>query len=61
MVVMDVVYTPRQTRLLQDAARVGCKTVTGVEMFLHQAAAQFQLWHGRPAPLDIMRAALPAD
>ena len=57
-VVFDTVYRPQQTRLLQDAARAGCTTVTGVEMFLHQAAAQFALWHRTSTPLSTMRAAL---
>lgn len=55
LTVMDIVYTPLDTRLLKDARRAGCRTIRGMEMFLHQAAAQFELWTGRPAPLDVMR------
>lgn len=55
--IMDTVYAPRQTRLLADAAACGIHTVSGVEMFLAQAAAQFELWHERAAPLALMRAA----
>ncbi|MGE3181046.1 MAG: shikimate dehydrogenase, partial [Phycisphaerae bacterium] len=51
-VVLDTVYTPEQTRLLQDASVAGCVTVTGVEMFLRQAREQIRLWHGREVPLD---------
>ena len=58
LAVMDIVYNPRDTRLLKDAARAGCKTVPGLEMFLHQAAAQFELWTNRPAPTDVMRTVL---
>jgi len=58
LAVMDIVYNPRDTRLLKDATRAGCKTVPGLEMFLHQAAAQFELWTNRPAPTDVMRTVL---
>jgi len=56
MVVMDVVYNPQKTRLLYAAGRIGCRTVSGVEMFVCQGAAQFELWTDRPAPVDMMRA-----
>ncbi|MDR4467140.1 MAG: hypothetical protein MRJ68_02450 [Nitrospira sp.] len=42
--VMDIVYNPLETQLLKDAKAVGCKTIPGLEMFLHQAAARFELW-----------------
>lgn len=56
-VVFDMVYRPRKTQLILDAERVGCKTVLGIEMLLHQAALQFELWTERSAPLDAMRRA----
>ncbi len=58
LAVLDIVYNPLETRLLKDAAAAGCRTVRGLEMFLNQAAAQFELWTNRPAPTDVMRAAL---
>jgi len=58
LAVMDIVYNPRETRLLKEAKRAGCKVVPGLEMFLHQAAAQFELWTDHPAPTDVMRAVL---
>jgi shikimate dehydrogenase len=58
LAVMDIVYNPRETRLLKEAKAVGCRTIPGLEMFLHQAAAQFELWTNRPAPADVMRAVL---
>lgn len=58
LVVMDIVYNPRETRLLREARQAGCKTIAGLEMFLHQAAAQFELWTHRPAPVELMRAVL---
>ncbi len=55
MVVFDNVYNPMETRLLREAAEVGCTTVSGVDMFVHQAVAQFEAWTGRPAPQALMR------
>ena len=58
LTVMDIVYNPRATRLLKEAKEAGCRIIPGLEMFLHQAAAQFELWTNRPAPTDVMRAVL---
>ena len=57
-VVMDIVYAPLQTKLLREAAFAGCETVDGLAMLLYQGAAQFELWTGREAPLDVMREVL---
>ncbi|MBU4316680.1 MAG: shikimate dehydrogenase [Proteobacteria bacterium] len=54
-VVFDIVYTPRNTKLLKEAARRGCKTLSGVEMFIHQAVLQFEAFTGEKAPVDVMR------
>jgi shikimate dehydrogenase len=59
-VVMDIVYAPLETRLLRDAKAAGCRIVNGLAMLLYQGAAQFELWTGRPAPLEAMRKALLA-
>ena len=56
--VMDIVYNPLETRLLKDAKHAGCKTIQGLEMFLNQAVAQFELWTNQPAPVDVMRRVL---
>lgn len=53
--VFDTVYNPLETRLIRYAKSHGAKTISGLEMFVRQAAAQFQAWTGQPAPLDIMR------
>ena len=58
LTVMDIVYNPRDTQLLKDAKARGCRTIPGLEMFLHQAAAQFELWTHHAAPADVMRAVL---
>jgi shikimate dehydrogenase len=58
LAVFDAVYNPRRTRLLKDAASVGCRVVEGMEMFLGQAMIQFELWTGQSAPADTMRAVI---
>ncbi|MFO0699275.1 MAG: shikimate dehydrogenase [Nitrospira sp.] len=58
LAVMDIVYNPRETQLLKDAKRAGCKTIPGLEMFLNQAVAQFELWTNQPAPVAVMRTVL---
>jgi shikimate dehydrogenase len=55
---MDIVYNPRETRLLKEAKAAGCRTIQGIEMFLNQAILQFELWTNQPAPADVMRAVL---
>ncbi len=55
LTVMDIVYNPLNTQLLQDAQAAGCRTIQGIEMFLHQAVAQFELWTGESAPVETMR------
>ena len=54
-VVFDTIYNPIQTRLLREAADAGCLTVSGVDMFVNQAVAQFEFWTGTKAPQDLMR------
>jgi 3-dehydroquinate dehydratase/shikimate dehydrogenase len=51
----DLVYNPLETQFLRDARLGGCATVGGMEMLIEQAAAQFELWTGKKAPLDVMR------
>jgi len=56
LVVMDIVYKPLRTALLEAAS--ACRTVHGGRMLLHQAARQFELYTGQPAPLSRMDEAL---
>ena len=58
LTVMDIVYNPLNTQLLQNAQAAGCRTIQGVEMFLHQAVGQFELWTGESAPVETMRTVL---
>jgi shikimate dehydrogenase len=55
MVVMDIVYNPIKTALLKEAENIGCVTVNGASMFVYQGVAQFEMWTGKKAPVDIMR------
>jgi 3-dehydroquinate dehydratase/shikimate dehydrogenase len=52
--VFDMIYDPRETRLLQWAKERGAQVIPGIEMFVHQAARQFEIWTGKPAPQDDM-------
>ncbi len=56
-VVFDMVYDPIETHLLQVARAKGISVIPGVEMFVQQAARQFEIWTGKPAPAtDMLRA-----
>ena len=57
-IVFDLVYNPLQTALLKHADATGKVVISGVEMFVEQAAEQFQIWTGIDAPREVMRAAV---
>ena len=55
-VVFDMVYDPVETHLLQVARAKGISVIPGIEMFVQQAARQFEIWTGKPAPAgDMLR------
>ena len=58
MLVFDTIYTPENTLLLKQARERGCKTVSGLEMFVRQAGVQYECFTEKSAPLDDMRATL---
>lgn len=58
MIVFDTVYNPEQTLLLKHAAARGCRTVSGIEMFIRQAADQLELFTGEEPPLEILHRTL---
>ena len=58
MIVFDTIYNPEQTLLLKQARAHNCRTVSGIEMFVRQAAAQFQRFTGQPAPLEMLKETL---
>ena len=57
-VAYDLVYNPPETRFMREARGAGCELVFGgLPMLVAQAAAQFELWTGADAPVEVMRAA----
>ena len=56
--VMDMIFNPPQTPLLRAAKANGCSVCNGLPMLLYQGILAFELWTGRSAPIEIMRAAL---
>jgi 3-dehydroquinate dehydratase/shikimate dehydrogenase len=58
MYVFDTVYTPENTLLVKEARARGCHVITGVDMFVRQAALQCGLFTGREPPIDQMRSVI---
>ena len=59
--VNDLVYNPRETPLLREAAAAGAQTLGGIYMLVYQGATSFEMWTGKPAPVEVMlEAALSA-
>jgi len=58
LLVMDLIYNPPQTQLLKDAAAARDTVMGGELMLLHQGAKAFELWTGKPAPIEVMQAEL---
>jgi shikimate 5-dehydrogenase len=56
--VFDMVYNPPITKLLRSAAGQGKKTIQGSTMLLAQAARQFEIWTGQPAPPEVFETEL---
>lgn len=52
---LEMIYSPPETRLVKMARGKGVQIIPGAEMFVHQAARQFEIWTGKPAPLDEMQ------
>jgi 3-dehydroquinate dehydratase/shikimate dehydrogenase len=57
LTVFDTVYTPENTLLIKEAKNRGAHTITGVDLFVRQAALQFKLFTGQDAPLELMHLA----
>jgi shikimate dehydrogenase len=58
--VYDLVYNPRQTRLLAQATRDGARSIGGIGMLVWQGAIAFERWTGIAPPVDVMRQAIGA-
>lgn len=54
-IIFDLVYNPYETRLLKMAREKGLTAISGVEMFVYQGARQFEIWTGKPAPVNEMK------
>jgi len=52
--VFDMVYDPPESKFVKLARGRGAEIIPGIEMFVHQAARQFEIWTGKPAPWDDM-------
>lgn len=57
LTVFDLVYNPLQTRLLTQARGLGAHGIVGLEMLVQQGALALEIWTGKPAPVEVMRAA----
>ncbi len=61
LAVCDIVYNPRDTLLLREAASCGAATIDGVEMLVRQGARAFELWTGVAAPVELMRSVVTEE
>ncbi len=52
--VMDMIYNPLRTKLLEDAEAAGCGVIDGLSMFVHQGAEQIRIWTEMRPPVDVM-------
>lgn len=55
LIVSDVIYNPKETKLLKLAREAGCKTQNGLYMLLYQGAEAFRLWTGEEMPVSIIK------
>ena len=60
LLVMDLLYTPRETRLMREAAAAGGSVQNGDVLFIEESSVAFHLWTGQAAPLDLVRSTLDA-
>ncbi len=55
LIVSDVIYNPRETKLLKLAKEVGCPTFNGLYMLLYQGAKAFKIWTGQDMPVELIK------
>lgn len=55
LIVSDVIYNPRETKLMRLAKEAGCPTCNGLGMLLYQGAEAFRIWTGLTMPVDVIR------
>lgn len=56
--VMDIIYSPLETKLAKDAKSIGANVVSGIDMLVYQGAASFEIWTEHPAPVKVMKKAV---
>lgn len=56
LIVSDVIYNPKETKLLREAREAGCPVFNGMYMLLYQGAEAFRLWTGQNMPIDAIKA-----
>ena len=56
LIVSDIIYNPRETKLMKLAKEAGCPTFNGLYMLLYQGAEAFKIWTGQDMPVDIIKA-----
>ena len=61
LIVSDIIYNPRQTMLMKQAASIGCPVFNGMYMLLYQGAAAFECWTGREMPVAAIKAKYFSD
>lgn len=61
LIVSDVIYNPRKTRLLQEAEKAGCPVFNGMYMLLYQGAEAFRLFTGKEMPTETIKEKFFAD
>ena len=55
LIVSDLIYEPRKTKLLQMAEEEGCKIINGIGMLLYQGALSFELWTNKKMPIEYIK------
>ena len=55
LAVFDLIYSPKETRLLQEAKKVGAQGYNGLGMLIHQGAIAFELWTNKEMPVQLVR------
>lgn len=56
LIVSDIIYNPRETKLMKLAREAGCQTFNGLYMLLYQGAESFKIWTGKEMPIELIKA-----
>jgi shikimate dehydrogenase len=55
LLISDLIYNPLKTQIQKDGEEIGCRTHSGVGMFIYQGALSFEYWTNHQAPIEEMR------